>query len=342
MSTVKTITIVGATGTQGSAVAKAFLDSPGWKVCGITRSVNAPAAQSLSSAGVELVQADLDDRSSLFEAFRGSHAIFANTDFFALTKYPNLGHLLATAYAGKPLNEACMEHEIQQGKNIVEAAAGVLSERSPLESFVLSTLSHASRWSNGEIKHLLHFDSKAVVENYLREQHPTLAAVTRYLQVGFYMPNVVGFPFLLPRKGADGVYDFHWVNMNESTVLTATLPGRDVGVFVQALVSAPAGTVLLGESDPITVERFMQTWSATTGHPARLHSMTTEEFKTIVEPVMPSFGQEFAENFQYYRDFTYTGRDPSVKRPGDLGIDPTRLTTFMEFLGEQDWNSLLQ
>ena len=70
--------------------------------------------------------------------------------------------------------------------------------------------------------------------------------------------------------------------------------------------------------------------------------MDTEEFKAIIEPVMPSFGQELAENFQYYRDFTYTGRDPDVSRPGDLGIDQSRLTTFKQFLSEQDWTSLLQ
>lgn len=338
----KTITIVGVTGTQGSSVAKTFLDAPGWKVRGITRSVDGSKAQSLSSAGVELVQADLDDKSSLIKAFRDSHALFANTDFFALTKYSNLNELLVTTYDGKPLNQACMEHEVTQGKNIVEAAAAVLAEGSPLESFVLSTLSHASKWSNGEIKNLLHFDSKAIVENYLGEQHPQLAAMTRYLQVGFYMSNVIEFQFLLPKKGEDGVYEFHWPNVTPSTVLTANLPGRDAGAFVQALVSAPPRTVLLGESDPITVEEYLQTWSTVTGHPARLHPMTTEEFEAMVESIVPGFGKELSENFQYYRDFTYTGRDSNVQRPADLGIDQRRLTKYKEFIGEQDWSLLLQ
>jgi hypothetical protein len=235
-----------------------------------------------------------------------------------------------------------MELEVNQGKNIMEVAAVVLLEGSPLESFVLSTLSHASRWSNGEIKHLLHFDSKAIVENYLREQHPKLVAITRYLQCGFYILNVVEFPFPLLRKCADGVYEFHWVNISQSTVLTATLPGRDVEVFVHALVFAPPGTVLLGESDPMTVDEFIQTWSAVTGHPARLYPIGIEEFTAIVEPIIPGFGEEFAENFQCYRDFTYTGGDPNVSRPEDLGIDAARLTRFNKFLAEQDRNSLLQ
>lgn len=341
MAAVKTITIIGVTGTQGSAVANTFLDSRGWDVRGLTRSVDSAAAQKLSSAGVKLIQADLDDKQSLINAFQNTHAIFANTDFFALTKYPNLNHLLATTYAGKPLSQACMEHEVKQGQNLADAAAEVLASGSPLEVFVLSTLSHASKWSQGEIKHLRHFDSKAIIENHLKEQHPALASISRYLQVGFYMPNVLD-PMLSPKKGGDGVYEFHWANMSPSTVLTGTLPARDAGVFVQALVSAPPGTTLLGESDPLTVEEFLQTWSAVTAHAARLHPMTTEQLEAIVEPMMPSFGSEFAENFQYYRDFTYTGGDPDVLRPADLGIDRSRLTTFKEFLAEQDWDKLLQ
>lgn len=266
MSHLKTITIVGVTGSQGSSVAKTFLESPGWHVRGITRSSFAtPAAENLASAGVELIRGNLDDKSSLIDAFRQSHVVFANTDFFALTKYPDLTKLLETTYAGKPLNEACFAHEIKQSKNIVDAAAQVLEEGSPLETFVLSSLSHASKWSGGEIVHVLHFDAKAIAENYLKDQHSALAAKTRYLQVGFYMPNVVS-PFLLPKRAPDGVFEFRWANIGLSTILPATLPDRDVGLFVEALVAAPANTVLLGESDPITVEGFINAWSLVTGH----------------------------------------------------------------------------
>ncbi len=239
MTDSRIITIVGVTGNQGSAVAKTFLQKSGWHVRGLTRSATSSAAKIQARAGVKLVKADLDDKSSLVEAFKDSHAIYANTDFFALTKRPDLGNLLATTYAGKPLNRACMEHEAQQGRKIIDAAAKVLSEGSPLESFVLSTLSHASKWSDGAITQLLHFDSKWIVENYLRTQYPALAAKTRYLQVGFYMSNIL-FPFLIPGKNEDGTYDFRWANIDPSTVLPATCPEQDAGVFVHALVSAPS------------------------------------------------------------------------------------------------------
>jgi hypothetical protein len=341
MAGAKIITVVGVTGLQGSAVANTFLGVAEFNVRGLTRSVDSPAAQKLASAGVALVQADLDDKESLIKAFQGSHAIYANTDFWGLTKYPNLSDLLATKYKGKALPDACMEHEIQQATNIIDAAAKVLADGSPLEVFVLSTLSHASKWSNGELKHVRHFDAKAMVKDDLEERHPQLAKISRYLQVGFYMQNVLD-PLMLPRKGEDGVYEFYWANMTESTVFTSTSPGQDTGVFVKALISAPAGTVLLGESDPLSVDEFMETWSAVTGHFARLHVITTEQLEALVDPMMPGFGKEFAENFQYYRDFTYTGRDPDVLRPADLGIDQSRLATFKDFLKEQDWSRLLQ
>ena len=99
---------------------------------------------------------------------------------------------------------------------------------------------------------------------------------------------------------------------------------------------------MLGESDPMTVEEFLQTWSAVTGYQARLQAISTEEAEAMIEPVMPSFGKEMAENLQYYRDFTYTGGDPSVVRPADLGIDKSRLTYFKTWIEEQDWQKLVQ
>lgn len=47
---------------------------------------------------------------------------------------------------------------------------------------------------------------------------------------------------------------------------------------------------------------------------SRLVTITTQQLEAVVEPAMPGFGREFAENFQYYRDYTYTGGDPKVLR----------------------------
>src|SRR5688572_28536137 len=77
MSEKKIIAIVGATGTQGGSVAKAFLAHPSeWTVRGLTRNPTSPSALALADQGAELVTASLDDPDSLKKAFEGAHVVF--------------------------------------------------------------------------------------------------------------------------------------------------------------------------------------------------------------------------------------------------------------------------
>ena len=339
----KTITVVGATGNQGGSVSHAFLPLPAWHVRALTRSTSSPAATSLSSSGASVVPANLDDPSTLLSAFRGSHVIYATTDFFALTKYPNLAELLSTTYAGLSVPQACYAHDLQQSKNILDAAAAVLAEKdSVLETLVLSTSSHAKKWSGGKIRNLLHFDVKAEAVEYLRSEHKKLAAKTNYLQVGFYMSNLF-FPFLGPAKTEDGKeIVFRWPCVEESTVLPATDPARDVGAFVKKLVEAEYGTVMLGVSEEITVGGLVELFGSVVGRKARLRSVSYEEGVKGIEGAVPGgWGVEFADNTMYYRDFSYTGGDPAVKKSWDLGFKKEELGTFREFLEKQDWSSML-
>lgn len=92
---------------------------------------------------------------------------------------------------------------------------------------------------------------------------------------------------------------------------------------------AGAGTVLLGESDPMTVESVLQTWSSVTGERSRLAPVDTEEFIRMVNEKMPCFGEEFADN-----------GDESVKRPADLGIEGGRLLSYRQYLEGLDREAL--
>src|SRR5207248_8273098 len=78
----KTIVVIGATGNQGSSVARTFLSLPHWHVRCLTRNPSSAAAQTLSGLGAELVQGDLSDPASLTRAFASANTIFANTDFW--------------------------------------------------------------------------------------------------------------------------------------------------------------------------------------------------------------------------------------------------------------------
>ena len=69
---------------QGGSVVKALSESTkNYRVRGIGRDVNKPAAKELASKGVEMVAADLTDRSAAEGAFKGADIVFAVTDFWA-------------------------------------------------------------------------------------------------------------------------------------------------------------------------------------------------------------------------------------------------------------------
>jgi hypothetical protein len=89
--------ISGATGGQGGSVVDSFLRDGTYQVRAVTRNVNSEKAVSLRQRGVEVVTGDLNDQSSLVEAFKagqftanethltfqeGATLIFAVTDFF--------------------------------------------------------------------------------------------------------------------------------------------------------------------------------------------------------------------------------------------------------------------
>jgi uncharacterized protein YbjT (DUF2867 family) len=99
-----TIVVCGATGRQGGAVAR-HLVKDGWRVLGLTRDPSSDKAKRLGAMGVELVQADMADRTSLDRACAGADGLFA---------------LQNPMIAG-------FEGEIVQGRNVADAAkaAGV-------------------------------------------------------------------------------------------------------------------------------------------------------------------------------------------------------------------------
>jgi uncharacterized protein YbjT (DUF2867 family) len=120
MPSTKLIVVIGATGTQGSSVVSTFLSELGWCVRGVTRNPNSDASRALSSKGVEMVAADLDNSQTLVRAFEGANAIFAITDFFS--------SFIDTASQAKlkpdqTINEYSFVYEKRQGTNIMDAVS---------------------------------------------------------------------------------------------------------------------------------------------------------------------------------------------------------------------------
>jgi uncharacterized protein YbjT (DUF2867 family) len=95
----KTIVVLGATGRQGGQVAR-HLVNDGWQVKGLTRNPESKKTTALRSLGVDVVRADMNDKSSLESAFREAYGVFN----------------MQAPVPGK------IEVEIRQGRNVAEAA----------------------------------------------------------------------------------------------------------------------------------------------------------------------------------------------------------------------------
>jgi uncharacterized protein YbjT (DUF2867 family) len=146
------ILVCGATGSQGGAVARRLLDR-GFRVRALTRDPQKPEAQALADGGAEVVQGDMDDRSSVEEVLEGTYGVLSVQNFW----------------------ETGYDREVQQGETVADAAnaAGV-------EHFVYSSVGSAHRRTG-----IPHFESKREVEEHVRE----LGLPYTILRPVFFMQN---------------------------------------------------------------------------------------------------------------------------------------------------------
>ncbi|MFB6992398.1 NmrA/HSCARG family protein [Streptomyces sp. NPDC056230] len=130
------IAVLGATGGQGGAVARALLEA-GHGVRAVVRDPGSGRAKALAVAGAEVVPGDLFDAASLAEAFRGTTAAFAVTTPF----------------------QDGLDAEVAQGAAIVRAAADAA-----LPHLVLASVASADRDTG-----VPHFETKARTEELLAD-----------------------------------------------------------------------------------------------------------------------------------------------------------------------------
>src|SRR5437879_5342798 len=132
----QTVLVTGATGRQGGAVIRRMLPK-GWKLRALTRHPANAAAQDLARQGIEVVQGDLEDPTSLESALRGAYGVYSVQDFWAVGA----------------------AREVQQGKNLADAA-----KKAGVAHFVYSSVGGAERNSGID-----HWQSKWEIENHIRQ-----------------------------------------------------------------------------------------------------------------------------------------------------------------------------
>lgn len=278
MSSKKILTIFGATGKQGGSVLDIVLGhadfNAKYALRGITRDPSSAKSAALASKGVEMVKAELDDVESMKAAIKGSYGVFGVTDFWSILD---------------------KQREIQQGKNIFEA-----SKAEGVTHLVFSSLPYAKKLTNGELKRVDHFDSKAEVEEYIEVNKGSMIA-------SYFMPamfidfakgqinNVDGKPTLAMPFASD----IAWPLLE---------PKRDGGKFVMGLFEGGA------TANSVNVHG-VSTWTTPNEVVAALSKESGKEvvFKTLPPDVFAGFlpeaiRSELLETMLLVGGYSYYGK----------------------------------
>ncbi|KAL1962102.1 hypothetical protein VTN77DRAFT_569 [Rasamsonia byssochlamydoides] len=338
MTSTKLICIVGVTGNQGGSVAQRFLQDPTYRVRGLTRNPSSPTAQKLAAQGVDIVKADLDDATSLKGVLAGANLIFSVTNYWEPFFHPDCR--LKAAQAGISCRRYAYDVELQQGKNIADAAAQTVDTLDD-NGFIASTLSHAGRCSQGRFQELYHFDAKAdVFPDYVREKHHRLAAKMSCVQTGYFMSSYKFVPGAYLRRTPDGTFE-----MNFPTAPDAPVPhlevNADTGNFIYAVSRLPPGGSYMAEGTTCSWTEYIQLWSKITSIPGGYRQVSLEEFVEIIPD--HEFGRELGDMFVYSTDPGYDGGDVTLLRAEDIqkaGVD-CPMTSLEEWMRRGDWSSVL-
>ncbi|GAP84338.1 hypothetical protein SAMD00023353_0701530 [Rosellinia necatrix] len=283
MAAKRIITVFGATGNQGGAIVKKFLNDPKlnttWAVRGVTRDISKESAKKLAAQSVEVVAADLNDKSSLVKAIAGSDTVFGVTNYW---------------------EKLDMKLEEQQGRNIADAA-----KETGVKHLIWSSLLNITKLSNGKLSRVYHFDSKAHVEEYVR----SLGIPATFFMPGFYMPNIPGG--MLSKQGENWVFGLPIASASPIPLYDPA----DTGKYVKAIVEnkeALLGKRFLGASEYLTAQGVVDTFKTVfpeAGKTAAYFETPKDSFYAFMKGTgMPDFAvDEMYENMVLMQDFGYFG-----------------------------------
>lgn len=186
MENKKIIAVVGATGAQGKGLIKAILNDSSGKFIprAITRNSESEKAKELAALGVEVVQANVEDKESLVKAFSGAYGAFCVTFFW---------------------EHFSPEKEMEHAKNMAEAA-----KEANVGHVIWSTLEDTRKWIpldddrmptiHGKYK-VPHFDAKGEANAFFENSGVPFTL----LNTSFYWDNFIYFG-MGPQKTESGEY----------------------------------------------------------------------------------------------------------------------------------------
>lgn len=288
-----TIVVTGATGQQGSAVISHLPRQ--FHVKAVTRDPNKPEAKALAAQGVEVVAADLLDRSSLERAFAGAHGVFAVTNFWD------------GMASGKPLGA---EGEVKQGQNLVDAA-----KAAKVRHFVFSSSGQSFAYPSP----VPHARSKQEVERYLLDAK--LPATV--LRPAFFMENYNSPMMDFGQKARAGTIELP-IRAHQRLQMVST---TDIGHFAALAFERPEafiGAAFDLAGDALTPGEVAAVFSRVTG----------KSVKSVAdEKAIPAIKQYSAEFGLMWEAFDTLGGDAFI--PGLRALHPAleNLETFLRRTG---------
>ncbi|KAI8660967.1 NmrA domain-containing protein [Fusarium keratoplasticum] len=299
------ITVLGATGSQGGSVCTALQGNPHWKVRAVTRNPASNASRKLLEKGIEVVAADANDETSLHEAFRGTTAVFALTNF-------DWGLVM------KKGREAAGEVEKQQQINIAKAAA----QTPGLKHYIMSSLPAASLSSNGKLP-VPHFDYKHEAFQWIEEHAPELAAKTTRVWLGWYPSNMAFNAMMkLVHLPSPDVYAWIQPSKEDAVLPIAGDAQHNVGVVVEGILEdgpRSFGRIAIVITDYLKLSEVVKVWESVTGKRA----VYIEVSDKTTEKIWGVGGLEIASQLRWSEEF-----------PNWHKLEPERVIT-LEGLGVQ-------
>lgn len=216
-----------------------------------------------------------------------------------------------------------MNTEIQQGKNMADAA-----KDADVKFLIWSSVLNITKLSNGVLSEVYHFDSKATVEEHIRE----LGIPATFFLPGFYMTNLPGQAFR--PSPPDNAWTLG-LPIPAKAIFPMFYPA-DTGKYIKAAVlneSEVLGKRLLASTEYLTgqevVDGFKQAYPAQAAS-ARYRQQPDEEFRGFLKSQgMPDFAvEELHQNMRLLDEFGYYGGD-SLEWTHSLVED--HLTTWEEY-----------
>ncbi|GAA5958337.1 hypothetical protein JCM3765_004798 [Sporobolomyces pararoseus] len=321
----KNVAVIGATGIQGGGTVSSLLSDPSFKVLGVTTNLESTRAKALISkfsdkikeGRFELVVGNLNDEKSLEKALQGCELLFASFGPGATPK------------------EGEVAEELQQGKNLVDAAKAV-----GVQHFVYSSLTSLKEESKGRFTEVWHHESKAGVEEYAKKH---LKHVSIVKPAAFYT-NLNGPGWT--RRGDNGTAVF-CAPFQSNVRLAWTDAGYDVGNFALAIFKKGGEATngkdyFCADSRAKSIDEIATEYHNITGEKVSVEPLSVKEGAELTTKDLKaheSLAKELEDTFTWFNELYANLPSDALEYPTtsvhqELGV---KASSFSQFLERSGW-----